>query len=38
MLGPTFKIILPQQAKILNIYKTTKYKLLKANTAIWFNN
>ena len=31
------KIINTQQAKISNIYKNTKLKLLKTNTAIWFN-
>jgi hypothetical protein len=37
MHGPKNKIVLPQQAKVINIYKTTRVKLLKANTAIWFN-
>jgi hypothetical protein len=36
-LGSTIKIILPQQAKLLNMYKPTKYKLLKANAAKRFN-
>jgi hypothetical protein len=31
------KIISAQQAKISNIYKNTKLKLLKTNAAIWFN-
>jgi hypothetical protein len=31
------KIIRAQQAKISNIYKNTKLKLLKINAAIWFN-
>jgi hypothetical protein len=30
--------VLPQQAKIINNYNTTRVKLLKANAAIWFNN
>jgi hypothetical protein len=37
MLGSVIKMILPRQAKLLNIYKNTKHKLLKANAAIWFN-
>ena len=36
MHGATIKIINAQQAR-LNIYKTTKLKLLKTNAAIWFN-
>jgi len=27
----------PQQAKMIDIYKTAKVKLLKANAATWFN-
>ena len=30
------KIISAQQAKISNIYKNTKLKLLKTNASIWF--
>jgi hypothetical protein len=37
MLGATIKIVTPQQAKLMNIYKNTKVKLLKTNAAIWFN-
>ena len=29
--------ILAQQAKICNIYKNTRLKLLKTNAALWFN-
>jgi len=35
--GIKMKIISAQQAKISNIYKITKLKLLKTNAAIWFN-
>ena len=31
------KIISSQQAKISNIYKNTKLRLLKTNASIWFN-
>ena len=31
------KLISAQQAKISNIYKNTKLKLLKTNASIWFN-
>jgi hypothetical protein len=37
MHGMHIKIIQAQQAKIYNIYRNTKLKLLKTNTAIWFN-
>jgi len=37
MHGTNIKIISAQQAKICNIYKNTRLKLLKTNTAIWFN-
>jgi len=33
--GIKMKIISAQQAKICNIYKNTKLKLLKTNTSIW---
>jgi hypothetical protein len=33
----TIKITDAQQARIYNIYKNTKLKLLKSNAAIWFN-
>jgi hypothetical protein len=33
----TIKIIDAQQAKLQNIYKNTKLKLLKTNAAVWFN-
>jgi hypothetical protein len=33
----TIKIIDAQQAKLRNNYKNTKLKLLKTDTAIWFN-
>jgi hypothetical protein len=35
--GATTKIIDAQQAKLHNIFKNTKLKLLKTNAAIWFN-
>jgi hypothetical protein len=31
------KIVTPQQAKATIKYKSTKLKLLKTNTATWFN-
>jgi hypothetical protein len=37
MLGVYIRIVNAQQAKISNIYKNTKLKLLKINAAIWFN-
>jgi hypothetical protein len=37
MHGATIKIINAQQARLNNIYKNTKLKLLKTNAAIWFN-
>ena len=37
MHGATIKIVNAQQAKINNIYKNTKRKLLKFNAAICFN-
>jgi len=37
MHGANIKIISAQQARICNIYKNTKLKLLKTNAAIWFN-
>jgi hypothetical protein len=33
----TIKFVGAQQAKLDNTYKNTKLKLLKTNTAIWFN-
>jgi hypothetical protein len=36
-LGTKVKIVAPQKAKLMNIYKNTKHKLLKTNAAIWFN-
>jgi hypothetical protein len=33
----TIKIVDAQQAKLRNNYKNTKLKLLKTNSAIWFN-
>jgi len=32
-----FKITNAQKAMLINNYKKTKYKQLKANAAIWFN-
>jgi len=37
MHSATIKIINVQQARLNNIYKNTKLKLLKTNVAIWFN-
>jgi len=37
MHGATIKIINAQQARLNNIYKNTKLKLLKNNAAILFN-
>ena len=37
MHGETVKFTNAQQAKPYNIYKNTKFKLLKTNAAIWFN-
>jgi len=37
MQGTHIKIIGAQQAKICNIYKNTRIKLLKTNAVIWFN-
>ena len=37
MHGETVKFTGAQQAKLYNIYKNTKLKLLKTNAAIWFN-
>jgi hypothetical protein len=37
MHGAMIKIINAQQARLINIYKNTKLKLLKVNAAIWFN-
>jgi hypothetical protein len=37
MHGATIEIINAQQARLNNIYKNTKLKLLKTNAAIWFN-
>ena len=31
------KIVEAQQARMYNIYKNTKLKLLKTNVAIWYN-
>ena len=33
----TIKVVNAQQAKLQNIFKNTKLKLLKTNAAIWFN-
>jgi len=38
MHGETPKLVDARQAKVCNIYKNTKLKLLKSNAAIWFNN
>jgi len=37
MHGETLKFVNAQQAKPYNIYKNTKLKLLKTNSAIWLN-
>ena len=37
MHGTTIKVIDAQQAKLTNIYKNTKFKLLKTNAALWYN-
>jgi len=37
MHGATIKIINAQQARLNNIYKNTKLKLLKTDASIWFN-
>jgi len=37
MHGMNIEITEAQQAKIYNIYKNIKLKLLKTNVAIWFN-
>ena len=37
MHGEKIKVINAKQAKMSNIYKNTKYKLLKTNAAIWYN-
>jgi hypothetical protein len=37
MHGPSCKIVLPQQANLINTCKNTRLKLLKTNAAIWFN-
>jgi hypothetical protein len=37
MHGETIKFVNAQPAKLYNIYKNTKLKLLKTNVAIWFN-
>ena len=37
MHGETIKLIRDQQAKLRNICKNTKLKLLKTNTVMWFN-
>ena len=31
------KVVNAQQAKVINTYKNTKYKLLKTNASIWIN-
>jgi len=31
------KFVNAQQAKIINLYKNTKDKLLRTNDAIWYN-
>jgi hypothetical protein len=36
MHGATITIINAQNARLNNIYKNTKLKLLKTNAAIWF--
>jgi len=33
----SFKIIHAQQAKLINNYRNTKYKLLKIQAGIWCN-
>jgi len=38
MHGATVKVCNAQQAKINNIYKNTKLKLLKTNAAIWYKH
>jgi len=37
MHGATIKIINAQQARLNNIYKNTKLKLLKTNAVVWFD-
>jgi len=37
MHGANMKIVNAQQARIYNIYKNTRLKLLKSNVALWFN-
>ena len=37
MHGTGSKMIETQQAKLYNVYKYTKLKLLKTKAAIWFN-
>jgi len=37
MHGTTMKIIEAQRAKLCDIYKNTRLKLLKTNAALWFN-
>ena len=37
MHGGNLKLIDARQAKVCNIYKNSKLKLLKTNAAIWFN-
>ena len=37
MHGETNEFVNAQQAKLYNIYKNTKLKLLKTKAAIWFN-
>jgi len=37
MQGTNIKIIGAQQAKVCNIYKSTRLKLLKTNAEVWFN-
>jgi hypothetical protein len=32
----SFKIIDVQQAKLIDSYRNTKYKLIKTNAAIWY--
>jgi hypothetical protein len=37
MHGANMKIVNAQQARICNIYKNTRLKLLKTIAALWFN-
>jgi len=37
MHGANMKIVNAQQARICNIYKNARLKLLKTNASLWFN-